>query len=69
MTHMCVSSTVRSAFDRGHRVTVVADATATRALPGAAGGTEVAAATLQSSSLAAMADLFAVVRPLAAIPD
>jgi len=68
MTHMCVSSTVRSAFDRGLGVTVVADATATRALPGASGGSDVDAASLQRASLAALADLFAAVRPLDAIP-
>jgi len=30
MTHMCVDSTVRAAFDEGYRVTVLGDATATR---------------------------------------
>jgi nicotinamidase-related amidase len=33
MTHMCVSSTVRGAVDRGYRTTVLARATATRDLP------------------------------------
>ena len=48
--------------------TVVAAATATRPLP--ALGAEVAAAAMQSASLAAMADLFAVVVPDAAtLPD
>ena len=32
MTHVCVASTVHSAFERGLRVTLVYDATATRAL-------------------------------------
>jgi nicotinamidase-related amidase len=60
MTHMCVSSTTRGAFSLGYAPTVVASATATRSLPGVAGGT-VPAAVVQSASLAAMADLFAVV--------
>jgi nicotinamidase-related amidase len=60
MTHMCVNSTARAAFNLGYAPTVVAAATATRALPGVA-GSEVPAAAMQSASLAAMADLFAVV--------
>ncbi len=62
MTHMCVNSTARSAFSLGFRPTVVASATATRALPGPDGGT-VPAAAVQAASLAALADLFAVVAP------
>jgi len=62
MTHMCVNSTARSAFNLGFRPTVVASATATRALPGPDGGT-VSAAAVQAASLAALADLFAVVAP------
>lgn len=62
MTHMCVNSTARSAFSAGFRPTVVADATATRALPvpGSTGG-PVDAAALQAASLAALGDMFAVV--------
>jgi nicotinamidase-related amidase len=60
MTHMCVNSTARGAFSLGYTTSVVADATATRGLPGA-DGTLVSAAALQSASLAALADLFAVV--------
>lgn len=60
MTHMCVSSTVRSAIDRGYRTTIVAKATATRELP-APGGGVVSAQALQSASLAALADRFAAV--------
>ena len=60
MTHMCVNSTARSAFSLGFRPTVVAAATATRGLP-APDGTVVLAAQLQAASLAALADLFAVV--------
>lgn len=60
MTHMCVNSTARSAFSLGFSPTVVASATATRDLPGPDGGV-VPAAALQSASLAALGDLFAVV--------
>ena len=68
MTHMCVNSTARGAFNLGYAPTVVAAATATRALPGVDG--EVPAAAVHSASLAAIADLFAVVVPdAAAIPD
>ncbi len=37
MTHMCVNSTARGAFNLGYAPTVVAAATATRALPGVDG--------------------------------
>ncbi len=62
MTHMCINSTARGAFNLGFRPTIVAAATATRALPGA-DGSVVPAAALQAASLAAVADLFAVVVP------
>lgn len=69
MTHMCVNSTARGAFNAGYAPTVVAAATATRSLPGV-GGEPVTAATLQSASLAALSDLFAVVvRDGSGIPD
>jgi nicotinamidase-related amidase len=69
MTHMCVNSTARAAFNLGYAPTVVAAATATRALPGL-GGATVPAATIHAASLAAIADLFAVVVPSAGdIPD
>jgi nicotinamidase-related amidase len=69
MTHMCVNSTARGAFSLGHTPTVVSGATATRALPGA-DGEPVSAAALQAASLAALADLFALVVPKSgAIPD
>lgn len=69
MTHMCVNSTARAAFNLGYAPTVVAAATATRPLPGLS-GEPVSAASMQAASLAAMADLFAVVVPDAtAIPD
>ncbi|HTJ70926.1 MAG TPA: isochorismatase family protein [Actinospica sp.] len=60
MTHMCVNSTARDAFNRGYRPTVVAAATATRALRGP-DGELVSAASLQAASLAGLADLFALV--------
>ena len=60
MTHMCVSSTVRAGLDLGYRTTVVAGATATRALPDPLGGV-LPAAEVQRAALAAMADRFAVV--------
>lgn len=62
MTHMCVSSTARGAFNLGYAPTVVAAATATRALPGVQ-GEPVPAEALQAASLAGIADLFAVVVP------
>ena len=69
MTHMCVNSTARGGFNLGYAPTVVAAATATRSLPGP-GGESVPAASMQSASLAGLADLFAVVVPgAAAIPD
>jgi nicotinamidase-related amidase len=60
MTHMCVNSTARGAFNLGYAPTVVASATATRPLPDVSGDA-VPAAVMQSASLAAIADLFAVV--------
>jgi nicotinamidase-related amidase len=68
MTHMCVNSTARGAFNLGYTPTVVAGATATRPLPGPSG--VVSSAALQAGSLAAIADLFGIVVPdVAAIPD
>jgi nicotinamidase-related amidase len=60
MTHMCINSTARGAFNLGFSPTVVAAATAARNLPGA-DGSLVPADALQSASLAALGDLFAVV--------
>ncbi|HJT94282.1 MAG TPA: cysteine hydrolase family protein [Mycobacterium sp.] len=69
MTHMCVNSTARGAFNLGYSPTVVAAATATRALPGLNDAT-VPAAAVQTASLAAIADLFGVVvADSSAIPD
>ncbi len=60
MTHMCVNSTARGAFNLGYRTTVVGNATATRDLPGRDGAV-LPASALHDASLAALADLFAVV--------
>lgn len=60
MTHMCINSTARAAFNRGYRVTVVGGATATRALPSRGGGV-LPASAVHEAALAALADLFAVV--------
>ncbi|MFC4137272.1 MULTISPECIES: cysteine hydrolase family protein [unclassified Microbacterium] len=61
MTHMCVTFTSEGAFLRGNRVTVVADACATRALPSAAGA--VSAADLHRGALATIGDVYAQVVP------
>ncbi len=69
MTHMCINSTARGAFNLGYRPAVVAGATATRALPGT-DGSPVSAASLHAASLAAISDLFGIVVPdTGAIPD
>jgi len=71
MTHMCVNSTARGAFNLGFAPTVVAGATATRALPASVGAdSAVPASAMQAASLAAISDLFAIVVPDSkAIPD
>lgn len=63
MTHMCVNSTARASFNHGYANTVVAGATATRAIPNAVNGKDVPADQLHEASLAALGDLFAVVVP------
>lgn len=55
MTHNCVSATARAALDLGHAVTVVADASATRALPTPSGGV-ISAEALHEAELAGLAD-------------
>lgn len=62
MTHMCINSTARGAFNLGFAPTVVSRATATRPLPLPGGGV-MPAEQLQQASLASLADLFAVVVP------
>lgn len=59
MTHMCVNSTARGAFNHGYAPTVVAAATATRDLPH--GGGVLTAQAVHEASLASIADLFGVV--------
>ncbi|MGW2303822.1 isochorismatase family protein [Streptomyces sp. NPDC001809] len=60
MTHMCVLFTAQGAFNRGHRPTVVAEATATRPLEGP-DGTVTSAAALQTAALTTVTDLFGTV--------
>lgn len=62
MTHMCVNYTAQGAFNLGYRPTVVAEATATRALT-APDGTVLPAAALQSAALTTITDLFGTVVP------
>ncbi|GAB3686085.1 cysteine hydrolase family protein [Salinisphaera aquimarina] len=59
MTHMCVNSTARGAFNHGYAPTIVAAATATRDLD--RGGHRVKAQDLHEASLVSVADLFGVV--------
>ena len=67
MTHLAVLSTATDATVLDYRVVVAADATATRALPGAGGEDGVDPAALQRAALAAMADRVADVMPGRAI--
>lgn len=64
MTHMCITFTAQEAFNLGYRPTVVAEATATRALA-APDGTVQPAAALQAAALTTITDLFGVVVPTA----
>lgn len=57
MTHMCVDSTVRAAYDLGIEATVLFDACATRDL--VFGNTTVKAADVQAAYLAALEEPFA----------
>lgn len=70
MTHVCVNSTARASFNRGYANSVVANATATRALPNPASGGDISARQMQDASLSALNDFFAVVVPAQEdIPD
>ena len=60
MTHMCINSSARGAFNLGFKPTIVASACATRSLIGAQGKL-IDAQTMHDSALAAVRDLFAVV--------
>ena len=61
MTHMCVEATARASIDLGFKATVIASATATRALPDPIGGAALSAEEVQRNALAAIADRFATV--------
>lgn len=63
MSHMCVNSTARGAFSLGYTSTVVASATATRALPSQIDGEDIPASQVHDSALAALADLVSAVVP------
>jgi nicotinamidase-related amidase len=62
MTHVCVNSTARAAFNHGYRTTVVGNATATRALANPVGGV-VSAEAMHNGALTALSDIFAIVVP------
>jgi nicotinamidase-related amidase len=66
MTHNCVDSTAREAFHRGYRVGVVADASATRDLPGP-DGKAVPAATVHAAVLAGLGDRIAEIIDVAVL--
>jgi nicotinamidase-related amidase len=61
MTHMCISASVRAALDLGYQTTVIADATATRALPAHDGGAPIPSEIVHRTALAELADRFAAV--------
>ncbi|MEM0911362.1 MAG: cysteine hydrolase family protein [Pseudomonadota bacterium] len=70
MSHMCVNSTARGAFTLGYQPTVVASATATRALPSKVTNQPVPAAQIHEAALAALSDLpSAVVASVNDVPD
>ena len=58
MSHMCVSSSVRAAFDLGFESFVCHDACATRDLPSVTGQV-ITASTVHDSAMAALQDRFA----------
>lgn len=65
MSHSSVSTTVRRAKDYGYRCTLIEDACATRDLPFKGG--IIAAAQIQQSEMAIMADNFACVAPTSSL--
>ncbi|CAG0975808.1 nicotinamidase/pyrazinamidase [Rhodocyclaceae bacterium] len=65
MTHMCIDSTVRAAFDLGFRCVLAQDACATRNLR--LDGADVPAAQVHTAFVAALNGLFAEARLTAAI--
>jgi len=64
MTHVCVDSTARAAFDLGYQAIVIADATATRDL--SMDGVMVPAKQVQAAYLAGLSFVFAKVQNAAA---
>ncbi|MBU8894073.1 cysteine hydrolase [Corallococcus sp. M34] len=62
MTHNCVAATAHAAFDLGYRVTIVAEACATRDLPDVYGNV-VPADVLHRQTLVGLGDCIAVVVP------
>jgi len=67
MTHMCVDTTVRAAADLGFECLLAQDGCATKALQFS--GSQVDAAQVQLSYLAALNGAFAKVEPAKAIAD
>jgi len=66
MTHNCVDATAREAFHRGLRVAVIADACATRDLPGPDGAI-IPAALVHAAVLAGLGDRQAEIVPTATL--
>lgn len=66
MTHNCIDSTARDAFHRGYRVGIVADASATRDLPGPDGRT-IPAAAVHAAVLAGLGDRIAEIVDVATL--
>ncbi|MGW8192767.1 MAG: cysteine hydrolase family protein [Desulforhopalus sp.] len=67
MTHMCIDTTVRAAFDLGLRSVVVADGCATRDLTFA--GQTIKAVQVHGAFLAALASVFATVIPASEVKN
>lgn len=67
MTHMCIDTTVRAAFDRGFQCTLAADACATRDL--SMNGTVIPADHVHKAFLASLDGMFARVVPVSEIVD
>lgn len=67
MSHMCIDTTVRAAFDQGYSCRVAADACATRDLE--FDGRRVVAADVHAAYMGALASPFAQVLPSAEILD
>jgi nicotinamidase-related amidase len=66
MTHNCFDSTAREAFHRGYRVGVVADASATRDLPGP-DRRSIPVATVHATVLAGLGDRIAEIIDVATV--